>query len=149
MAMGPSKTVMPTMTLSQFLPAWIWRRPAANSGLRPAVNATPVTKESPSRIHAFNQSRRPADPKRHAAVIARLKQTPAKRLMVASRIDPSRGLLYHFRPYFLFVRTGIGSGGARHRRSEAGPRLFLALSPSPPVEWPPSEGESCERSQSF
>ena len=63
---------MPVTTLSQLFPALTFLRSAANSGSRPTVNARPVARESPRRTHAFNQSRRPAEPKRHTAVIVRL-----------------------------------------------------------------------------
>src|SRR5215471_16754300 len=69
-SIGPSRTVMPTSTLSQLLPPLTFLRSADNSGLRPIVNAKPETSEIPSRTHALDQSRRPAAPKRHAAVIA-------------------------------------------------------------------------------
>jgi hypothetical protein len=77
---------METITLSQLLPALMLRRSAVNSGLRPTVNAKPATKESPSRTHAFDQFGRPADAKRHIAVITRLKQSGIRGFRIASCI---------------------------------------------------------------
>src|ERR1039457_7530025 len=87
---------MPTSTLSQLLPALIFLRSAANSGLRPTVNARPAMRESPRRTHAFDQSRRPADPKRHTAVIVRLKQTETKCFTSASRMTFLRSIILPF-----------------------------------------------------
>src|SRR4051812_34954803 len=78
--MGPNRTSMPTMGLSHFLPALMFLRSASKPGLRDnrIVLARLAAKFSPRRTHAFGQSKRPADPKRHTDVIARLKTIGAK-----------------------------------------------------------------------
>ena len=68
------------------------------SGSRPTVNARPAMRESPRRTHAFDQSKRPAAPKRHAPVIVRLKQTGTKGFTYASLISFLRSIFYQFRP---------------------------------------------------
>src|SRR5260370_2894020 len=105
---------MPTSTLSQLLPALTFLRSAANSGSRPTVKARPATRETPRRTHAFDQSRRPADPKRHTAVIVRLKQIETTFFTSACRIITS------LTKYFIISDLKI------HIRTSAKPRLIAA-----------------------
>jgi hypothetical protein len=94
--MGPSRTTMPTIALSQLLPALILLRSASSSGLRhnKAVVTMLATKFSPKRTHAFNQSNRPTDPKRHTDVMATLKTTGTNRLRIGICTDSPKTTFY-------------------------------------------------------
>src|SRR5581483_382420 len=85
-AIGPSRTVKPTSSLSQLFPALTFLRSAANSGSRPRVKAKPVASESPRSTQAFHQPSRPDVTKRQTAVMERLKQRGINCFACAGRI---------------------------------------------------------------
>jgi hypothetical protein len=90
---------MPTIGLSQLLPAFTLLRSARNSGLRDKreVLAMPAAKLIPRRTHAFDQFQRPDDPKRHTDGIARLKTTGKNRVRAGVRVALIAGYYNEFR----------------------------------------------------
>jgi hypothetical protein len=62
----------------------------------------------PNRTHAFDQSKRPADPKRHTDVIARLKIIGAKRLRIGMRIVFPNAAYYIVSERIVFFSTQLG-----------------------------------------
>src|SRR5512146_1466302 len=87
-ATGPSSTTTKTIGLSQFLPAFVLLRSASSSGLFQSrtMAAMPAAKLIASRIHAFSHERRPAEAKRHAAVMTKLKMVGMIRLITGESI---------------------------------------------------------------
>src|SRR5579862_160998 len=75
---------MATIALSQLLPAFTLLRSASNPVFRhnSTMLATLAAKFSPRSSQAFHQSRRPAEPNRHADVMVRLKTNGTNRLTV-------------------------------------------------------------------
>src|SRR5579871_3127344 len=97
--MGPNRTAKPTIGLSQVLPGLTFLRSANNPVLRHsrAVVEMLAAKLSPRRSHAFDQSKRPADPKRHTDIMARLKITGINRLTIGMcTVSPNTTLYTHF-----------------------------------------------------
>src|SRR5215472_9800210 len=89
---------MATIALSQFLPALTLLRSARSSVWfhNRAIVATPAAKLSPRRTHAFGQSQRPDDAKRHTDVMTKLKMIGAIRRAIEVRMGHLRSHLTHF-----------------------------------------------------